>query len=609
MVGWPDGKADGARGVAAMSDIITVLFPVLVGFCVISALITYGLGIYVFAKNPSSGVNRLFLALTLCATYWALGEFLIWHSAGYDDCLSWLRASSFWPLVVAFTVHFTLAFTGHPLAQEKKRGVLLVALYLPTLFFALIGLSTDLIYTVTFQPGTGYVYLPVSASPVYQAERAYVLLAMVWAVYVGISSWRRAHPGRGRRQNLLVSIGIATVVGFGALSGLVLPAFGIYTVNLVFIGIVIFSLLIAYAVHKHGLFTLSPQTAVPEILRTMPDGLVLADMDGGIIAANAAATEIFGVAETELPGQPVGRFIPNAAYVSIRTALTESGRFSDLEAVLDGNKGSVVSIAGALVRDPDREPAGIVLVVRDIAGRKAAETALRTANKKLSLLSQLTCHDIGNDVTGLSWYLSLLSEDRMHPDGDGYLSRSVEAVEKIKKHLQFSREYQMIGVYQPVWQPLEPMIARAVSGVPHSGVEISARVAPVEIYADPLSPKAMYNLLENALRHGGSVTRIGITTDERTDGTLVVAFEDDGAGVGDGEKEKIFGYGYGKNTGFGLAFSRDILSVTDIGIRETGTAGTGARFEILVPPRGWRPVEGGRPDQVPAAATGDAERP
>jgi signal transduction histidine kinase len=74
-----------------------------------------------------------------------------------------------------------------------------------------------------------------------------------------------------------------------------------------------------------------------------------------------------------------------------------------------------------------------------------------------------------------------------------------------------------------------------------------------------------------------------------------VAFEDDGAGVGDGEKEKIFGYGYGKNTGFGLAFSRDILSVTEIVIRETGAAGRGARFEILVPPRAWRMVVGGEP--------------
>jgi len=115
----------------------------------------------------------------------------------------------------------------------------------------------------------------------------------------------------------------------------------------------------------------------------------------------------------------------------------------------------------------------------------------------------------------------------------------------------------------------------------------------VEIYADPLAPKVAYNLLENALRHGGErITRIRITTGEEPDGTLVVAFEDDGEGIPNDDKERIFRYGYGRNTGFGLAFARDILSVTDIGIRETGTAGRGARFEILVPPRAWRPVEG-----------------
>lgn len=586
-----------------MSDIFTALFPILVGFCAISAFITYGLGAYVFARNPSSTVNRLFLAVTLVATYWAIGEFLFWHSAGYEGGLFWLRASSFWVFVAVVTIHFTLAFTGHPLARKKKRGILLVSLYLPALLFALLGLFTDQLYMVTFQPETGYVYLP-SAGPISLAAKAYVSLVMVWAVYAGISSWRRAPRGRGRRQNRLVSIGIATVVVFGALSGLVLPAFGIYTVNLVFIGIVVFSLLIAYAVHRYGLFTLSPQTVVPEILRTMPDGLVLTDMDGRVIAANVAAAEVFGVAERDLSGQPVGRFISDTAYASIRTTVTEQGRFSDLEAVPGGKKGRVLSIAGTPVNDPDGEPAGVVLIIRDITGRKAAETALRTANQKLSLLSQLTCHDIGNDVTVLSWYLSLLTEDGVRPDGDVYLSRSVESVERIKKHLQFSREYQMIGVYQPVWQPLETMIEHAVSAIHQPGIEISIRAAPVEVYADPLSPKVVYNLLENALRHGGGVTRIRITTDEQTDGTLVVAFEDDGMGVRDGEKEKIFDYGYGKNTGFGLAFSRDVLSVTEIAIREAGTAGQGARFELLVPPRAWRPVAGGEGGPVPADSRG-----
>ncbi|MEI7434508.1 MAG: hypothetical protein WCJ93_09690 [Methanomicrobiales archaeon] len=54
------------------------------------------------------------------------------------------------------------------------------------------------------------------------------------------------------------------------------------------------------------------------------------------------------------------------------------------------------------------------------------------------------------------------------------------------------------------------------------------------------------------------------------------------------EKEKIFERGYGKNTGLGLALSREILDITGITITETGVPGKGARFEMLVTKGAWR---------------------
>jgi len=575
-----------------MSEFFTALFPILVGSCAVSAFITYGLGAYVYGRNPSSPINRLFLAVTVFATFWALGEFLIWQSSTYDGYQFWLRASSLWSFVIAFSVHLSLAFTNHPLAQEDRRWVLFILLYLPALLITLVGLSTDLIFVVAFEPGTGYFYHPAATSLAYQAARAYIVLAMVCALYNGITSWRKARPGRERRQHRLILAGILAIVGFGIISGLILPAMGVHTVNFVFIGIVIFCLFIAHAIRRYGLFTLSPETAVTEILKAMPDGLILADMDGNVITGNTATADIFGVAGTELPGRPVSALISDAAYTTIRDAVANQSGFSDIEAVPRNREDGVVSIAGTPVQSPDGEPAGFVLIIRDITGRKAAETTLRTVSQKLSLLSRVTCHDIGNDIMGLSWYLNLLSENRMHPDAGVHLSQSIDIVENIKKHLSFSREYQMIGVYQPVWQPLGTMVTGAVAGIPHQGVEVSTRVAPVEVYADPLSLKVIYNLFENALRHGGEVTRMGITTTEQADGALVVVFEDDGGGVPEDEKEKIFQYGYGKNSGFGLAFARDILSVTDIAIHETGMPGQGARFEISVPPRAWRATGG-----------------
>jgi sensor histidine kinase regulating citrate/malate metabolism len=63
---------------------------------------------------------------------------------------------------------------------------------------------------------------------------------------------------------------------------------------------------------------------------------------------------------------------------------------------------------------------------------------------------------------------------------------------------------------------------------------------------------------------------------------------DNGTGVPNEEKEKIFLRGVGENTGFGLFLIREILSITDIEIQETGVYGEGACFEITVPKDKYR---------------------
>ena len=69
---------------------------------------------------------------------------------------------------------------------------------------------------------------------------------------------------------------------------------------------------------------------------------------------------------------------------------------------------------------------------------------------------------------------------------------------------------------------------------------------------------------------------------------LLLVYEDDGVGVPVPAKQKIFDRGYGEHTGLGLYLVREILSISDIHIQETGTPGKGARFEIRLPPGSYR---------------------
>jgi len=567
---------------------IMEILPVLVSFCLVSAIITYGLGVFVYAKNPQSRVNRLFLATMFMTTYWAAGEYLIWTAQDYNGVVFWLKASSFWPFAVAFILHFILALTDHPYAKRENLKYIGVFLYLPALAISGVLLATDAIMTVIYERGLGFVYTPVRESLAYQAESILIVMAMAFALYVGFSSWYRQEPGAVRQQKFLISMGIVVVVLFGSLSGVFLPALGIYLPNLVFIGIVGFSIFVTYTILRHGLFTLTPESAAMNIIRTMPDGLILTGLDGRILTNNTAAAGILGVEEPDIHGRHIRDFIHLPAGLDIRTTIREQGMVSDLEATLGSGTPKVISIAGSLVKDPEGEPAGFILILRDITSRKASEQALRLANEKISLLSQLTRHDISNLTMALHGYLTILEEEEKDPACLPHIASSLEIVEKIASHLQFSSQYEDIGIHEPSWQSLGPMINQAIGNLSHEGVKIAPLAGSIDIYADPLTEKAIYNLLENALRHGGKLTQIRIYSQERPDGELAVIFEDDGIGITSGEKELIFKHGYGKNTGLGLTLCREILAVTGIRIIETGEPGRGARFELLIPSHAWR---------------------
>ncbi len=107
------------------------------------------------------------------------------------------------------------------------------------------------------------------------------------------------------------------------------------------------------------------------------------------------------------------------------------------------------------------------------------------------------------------------------------------------------------------------------------------------MYADPLLEKVFFHMMQNVLKYGQHATEVTIRYQEQPDG-LTLFIEDNGIGIPPAEKHMIFDRGYGISTGLGLFFVREVLSITDMTIKETGTPGKGARFEIFVPKGAYR---------------------
>ena len=209
--------------------------------------------------------------------------------------------------------------------------------------------------------------------------------------------------------------------------------------------------------------------------------------------------------------------------------------------------------------------------------------ALSVANHKLTLLSSITRHDISNQLTALMGYLEILDETPRGPAHDEYVQKANIATKRISEMIRFTKEYEGIGVVDPVWQGCRALVDSAAKDAPLGEIEVKNDIsASLEVYADPLIVKVIYNLLDNAARYGGKITTIRFFTQE-SDGDLILVCEDNGNGIPSEEKTRIFERGVGKNTGMGLFLSTEILSITGITLAEIGEPGVGARFVITVP--------------------------
>jgi two-component system, sensor histidine kinase and response regulator len=217
--------------------------------------------------------------------------------------------------------------------------------------------------------------------------------------------------------------------------------------------------------------------------------------------------------------------------------------------------------------------------------RLKVEKALAEANRKLQLMASITRHDLLNQLTALREYLELSASNRTkNPDNAwANVASATAIVNQTINTVEFTGEYQKIGVKSPVWKNARHLVDESGKYADLGGVGLDNAIpAAVEFYADPLIEKVFFNLIDNAVRYGKKATTIRFRyLENETGGTIIC--EDDGVGIPDGEKEKIFAYEYGMNTGLGLFLAREILAITGITIRETGIPGRGARFEMKCP--------------------------
>jgi PAS domain S-box-containing protein len=257
-----------------------------------------------------------------------------------------------------------------------------------------------------------------------------------------------------------------------------------------------------------------------------------------------------------------------------------------IESLLIKKNGSRIPVEISKLSVSFNDSRSIMLIMRDISVESKQRSLLNQTKRKLDTLSQITRHDIRNELQIITSIIDVLSDLSLSDPTYHLIEKARISGQKILENLKISDEYQTLGVKDPDWFNINDLIYKAAAWHQMSD-KIVCEIDNFEIFADPLINKVFENLIENSLRHGGEINKISIKSMYFSEEILLL-YQDDGVGITKDEKNKIFIQGYGKHTGLGLYLIKEILSLTDISIIESGTYGEGALFEIKIPKGKWR---------------------
>jgi len=367
------------------------------------------------------------------------------------------------------------------------------------------------------------------------------------------------------------------------------------------------------------------------ILDNAAEGIIEINSRNEITFVNRAACRILGFSREELQGNDLHSIIhymkeDRSQYPEedcpFCKAIQEGKYDISKEEVFWKRDGTPVSVeyVTAPVRDQEGKVTGLVMCLRDISSRKAAEDKARAFEDQLRQAQKMeavgtlaggVAHDFNNLLTAIRGYTELLELDlKDDPRALQQLGSIRESADRaaalVRQLLAFSRKQVAEKKITDVNALLveQQKMLRLLIG---EDMELDIKTAPgkATVFADPnMLAQVIMNMVVNARdamldspakKITISVEKTVLSSEEtagkpdmRPGSYVVISISDTGAGIEDSLLEKIFDpffttKGMDKGTGLGLAVAYGIIEQHNGWITCLSTPGAGTTFRIFLP--------------------------
>ncbi|OUJ18443.1 Signal transduction histidine kinase containing PAS domain [Methanonatronarchaeum thermophilum] len=215
-------------------------------------------------------------------------------------------------------------------------------------------------------------------------------------------------------------------------------------------------------------------------------------------------------------------------------------------------------------------------------------TDLKKAKKREEFIHSLLRHDVQNKIQIIHGYSQLLNNLNIPKEAEEYIEKTKKAAEEATEIIEKVRTLRKAQKEEIKPINLNTAIQKSINLIQPVAEtkKIKIKHQPTQktqlVKASPILDRALYNILENAVKHSkANKIQIHLKT---TKNTTTCIIEDNGKGIPNDQKNNVLQKGYTTNpkkgTGLGLFLVKTLIETYGGNIQVKDSKLGGAKFEI-----------------------------
>ena len=350
------------------------------------------------------------------------------------------------------------------------------------------------------------------------------------------------------------------------------------------------------------------------LIKDAPDPVFVSDLQGKILQANDAVSELLGLREEQVVEQSLSRFIgpeETREFVAALREVVERGITRNIRLNPRNASGDVIptTLNASALRNTGGRVAGAIGILRDMRAYEQVVRALEESRRELEAANRakdrflaMVSHELRTPLTAMLGWARML---RCGMLDDASAARALEVIErnsKLQAHLiddllDLSRI--VTGKLQLELQPVDPVgvveasidAVQALADAKGISLKVILDASVGSVLGDPQRlQQVVWNLLSNAIKFTPQQGRVELRL-ERMGASARISVRDTGPGISPDLLPHIFDpFHQGENArrvgglGLGLAIVRHIVELHggSVGAESAGE-GRGATFVVELP--------------------------